>query len=58
MGNGEGADGDEGGELGGAGFASNRFINPRVLGGSDRLDLAVLALLPLLAVLGRCCNDR
>ena len=52
---GEGADGDEGGELGGAGFASNRFINPRVLGRSDRWDLA---LLPLLAVLGRCCNDR
>lgn len=46
---GDGDDGDEGG----AGFASNRFINARVLGGSDGLELEVEV-----AVLGRCCNSR
>lgn len=46
---GEGEVGDEGG----AGFASNRFINPRVAGGSDGLELDVEV-----AVLGRCSNVR
>lgn len=41
----KGAIGDEGG----AGFASNRFINARVLGGSDKLVLETEV-----AVLG-CC---
>lgn len=49
-GDGEEAIGDEGG----AGFASNRFINPRVLGGSDRVELVEVEV----AVLGRCCNGR
>ena len=48
-GDGKGADGDEGG----AGFASSRFIIPRVLGGSDRLGLEVEV-----AALGRCWNAR
>lgn len=48
-GDGKGADGDEGG----AGFASSRFIIPRVLGGSDRLGLEVEV-----AAFGRCWNAR
>lgn len=41
----KGADGDEGG----AGFASNRFIIPRAVGGSGRLELEVEV-----TVLGGC----